>query len=128
MTQNVHAGKSAKNRKFLSSNGLAVAPVFLRDWRQLVLSLLLLGGLGLMDKKPKEIAPMSGQWLHMMDAQGLTPLDRAFNSGHMALAELMLRQERLDSSEALKGSTPLHRAAALGLNEAVQSQIGRAHV
>ena len=64
---------------------------------------------------------MSGQWLHMMDAQGLTPLDRAFDSGHMAVAEMMLRQELMDQSESLKGSTPLHRAAALGLTEAVRS-------
>jgi cytohesin len=56
-----------------------------------------------------------------MDAQGLTPLDRAFNSGHMALAEMMLRREKADQSEGLRHSTPLHRAAYLGLHEAVKS-------
>lgn len=64
---------------------------------------------------------MANNWLHTMDAHGLTPLDRAFASGHMAIAELMLRQEKEDQSEALKGSTPLHRAAYLGLADAVQS-------
>lgn len=64
---------------------------------------------------------MANNWLHTMDGHGLTPLDRAFASGHMSIAELMLRQEKEDQSEALKGSTPLHRAAYLGLNEAVQS-------
>jgi uncharacterized protein len=61
------------------------------------------------------------EWLHTMDSEGLTPLDRAFNSGHMAIAEMMLRQEKSDQSESLKGSTPLHRAAYLGLTEAVKS-------
>lgn len=64
---------------------------------------------------------MANSWLHTMDTHGLTPLDRAFASGHMSIAELMLRQEKEDQSEALKGSTPLHRAAYLGLTEAVQS-------
>lgn len=67
---------------------------------------------------------MSGQWMHAMDAQGLTPLDRAFDMGHMAVPEMILRQELLDQSENLKGSTPLHRAAALGLTEAVRSLLG----
>jgi len=64
---------------------------------------------------------MNGSWLYMMDGHGLTPLDRAFASGHMSIAELMLRQEKEDQTEALNGSTPLHRAAYLGLTEAVQS-------
>lgn len=64
---------------------------------------------------------MANNWLHTMDGHGLTPLDRAFASGHMSIAELLLRQEKEDQSEALKGSTPLHRAAYLGLTEAVQS-------
>lgn len=64
---------------------------------------------------------MANNWLHTMDAHGLTPLDRAFASGHMAIADVLLRQEKEDQSEALRGSTPLHRAAYLGLAEAVQS-------
>lgn len=58
-----------------------------------------------------------------MDASGRTPLDRAFDSDHMAIPEMMLRQERADHSESLKGSSPLHRAASLGLTEAVRSLI-----
>ncbi len=64
---------------------------------------------------------MTGQWLHVMDDEGHTPLDRAFDSGHMALAELMLQQEKDDMPEALHDCTPLHRAASLGLTEAVMS-------
>ena len=64
---------------------------------------------------------MSGEWLHRMDKDGLTPLDRAFRSGHMAITELMLQQEREDKSGGLKGSSPLHRAASLGLTDAVNS-------
>jgi ankyrin repeat protein len=68
-----------------------------------------------------EEVPMSVEWLHILDESGQTPLDRAFNSGHMALAELMLRQERDDHRESLQRSTPLHRAAYLGLTDAVRS-------
>ncbi len=64
---------------------------------------------------------MHEKWLHQMDPEGRTPLDRAFDSGHMALAELMLRQEKDDQSESLAQSTPLHRAACLGLGDAVRS-------
>ncbi len=67
---------------------------------------------------------MSKQWIHTMDAHGVTPLDRAFKSGHMALADMMLRQDREDQRESLQGSSPLHRAAALGLTEAVKSLLG----
>jgi ankyrin repeat protein len=56
-----------------------------------------------------------------MDLAGQTPLDRAFNSGHMALAEAMLRQDRDDQKDSLRRSTPLHRAACLGLSDAVRS-------
>jgi ankyrin repeat protein len=58
-----------------------------------------------------------------MDNEGMTPLSRAYESGHVALAELMLHQEREENSESLKGSTPLHRAAYLGLTEAIESLI-----
>lgn len=64
---------------------------------------------------------MNKQWIQTMDAHGVTPLDRAFKSGHMALADMILRQEREDQRENLQGSSPLHRAAALGLVEAVKS-------
>ena len=66
---------------------------------------------------------MQEKWLHQMDAEGQTPLDRAFESGHMALAELMLRQEKEDQIESLAQSTPLHRAACLGLSDAVRSLV-----
>lgn len=64
---------------------------------------------------------MSREWLHTMDGQGLTPLDRAFRSGHMAIAELLLRQEQEDRAETPGNSSPLHRAASLGLTGAVKS-------
>lgn len=64
---------------------------------------------------------MHGHWLHTMDDHGLTPLSRAYESGHIALAEIMLQTERDDNSESLKGATPMHRAAWLGLHEALHS-------
>lgn len=64
---------------------------------------------------------MKSDWMHMMDDDGRTPLDRAFGSGHMVLAEMMLRQDKYDQNEALNGCTPLHRAAYLGLTAAVRS-------
>ncbi|MBX3176515.1 MAG: ankyrin repeat domain-containing protein [Candidatus Hydrogenedentes bacterium] len=64
---------------------------------------------------------MKGIWLHALDESGKTPLDRAFGSGHMALAEMMLRQVREDEKELEKKASPMHRAAYLGLTDAVQS-------
>jgi len=64
---------------------------------------------------------MSGEWLHIMDDSGMTPLDRIFGSGHIALAEMLLRHEKHDQAENLRGVTPLHRAAHLGLDDAVRS-------
>ena len=63
---------------------------------------------------------MHSQWLHTMDEMGQTPLDRAFASGHMALAELMLRTEK-DDLASRNTAPPMHRAAQLGLTEAVRS-------
>lgn len=64
---------------------------------------------------------MKAVWLHTLDECGKTPLDRAFGSGHMALAEMMLRQVRDDEKELEEKAPPIHRAAYLGLTEAVQS-------
>jgi ankyrin repeat protein len=64
---------------------------------------------------------MKSVWLHTLDDSGKTPLDRAFGSGHMALAEMMLRQVRDDETEMERKAPPMHRAAYLGLTEAVQS-------
>lgn len=64
---------------------------------------------------------MKAIWLHTLDDNGKTPLDRAFGSGHMALAEMMLRQVKDDERELEQKSPPMHRAAYLGLTEAVQS-------
>jgi len=60
-------------------------------------------------------------WLHTLDDSGKTPLDRAFGSGHMALAEMMLRQVRDDENAMERKSPPMHRAAYLGLTDAVRS-------
>lgn len=64
---------------------------------------------------------MKAVWLHTLDENGKTPLDRAFGSGHMALAEMMLRQVRDDEEELERKAPPMHRAAYLGLTDAVQS-------
>ena len=64
---------------------------------------------------------MKAVWLHTLDDSGKTPLDRAFGSGHMALAEMMLRQVRDDEIELEQKAPPMHRAAYLGLTEAVLS-------
>jgi ankyrin repeat protein len=58
-----------------------------------------------------------------MDNEGRTPLDRAMNSGHRAIAEMLLLQEKDDLADAENDSTPMHRAAKLGLTAAVQSLI-----
>ena len=65
---------------------------------------------------------MASEWLHTIDGEGLTPLDRAFNSGHMVVAELLLRQERMDEAEKAgdDDSQPLYRAAYFGLHRAVK--------
>lgn len=64
---------------------------------------------------------MKAVWLHTLDENGKTPLDRAFSSGHMALAEMMLRQVKDDERELESKTPPMHRAAYLGLTDAVQS-------
>ncbi len=65
---------------------------------------------------------MSCEWLHIMDGDGRTPLDRAFECTHRAVSEVMMQQERLDEAEARnEQGPPLHRAAFLGLNQAVRS-------
>jgi len=63
---------------------------------------------------------MAANWLHLMDDSGQTPLDRAFRSGHMNLAEIILQHEKDQQAGNLDG-TPLLRAAALGLHRAVVS-------
>ncbi len=65
---------------------------------------------------------MDGKWLHEMDDEGRTPLDRAFSSGHRAIAEMMLAQDKEDRSAHEKAAAhPMHRAAYLGLAGAVQT-------
>lgn len=64
---------------------------------------------------------MKTVWLHTLDDSGKTPLDRAFSSGHMALAEMMLRQVRDDEEDLERKAPPMHRAAYLGMTDAVQS-------
>jgi ankyrin repeat protein len=36
---------------------------------------------------------MGIKWIHQIDNEGFTPLDRALESDHMSIAELMLRQD-----------------------------------
>lgn len=66
---------------------------------------------------------MGSEWLHTLDAEGRTPLDRAYKGGHPVLAEMMLRQEKADQAMALACESALHRAAYLGLASAVKSLI-----
>jgi cytohesin len=63
---------------------------------------------------------MSSEWLYTTDETCQTPLSRAAQSSHMALTELLLRQEAEDRAASLEGSSLLHKAASLGLHEAVQ--------
>ncbi|MBI1320278.1 MAG: hypothetical protein GC168_15230 [Candidatus Hydrogenedens sp.] len=64
---------------------------------------------------------MGTEWMHTLDIDGRTPLDRAYASGHPVMADLMLRQEKEDQNLALSGASALHRAAYLGLSGAVKS-------
>ena len=64
---------------------------------------------------------MSTEWIYTMDNEGLTPLNRALNSSHMALTELLLRLDAEDGLQNLHGASLLHKAAYLGLQEAVRS-------
>lgn len=62
---------------------------------------------------------MERDWLRTMDDEGLTPLVRVTGSCHMALTEVLLRREAEDRSVSLSGSSTLHKAAYIGLPEAV---------
>jgi len=64
---------------------------------------------------------MTAGWLHEMDGEGRTPLDRAFSSGHRAIAEMMLAQEKEDRTARARTDHPMHRAASLGLVNAVRT-------
>lgn len=63
---------------------------------------------------------MMNAWLYVADEACQTPLTRAAKSNHMALTELLLRQEVEDRMASLEGSSLLHKAASLGLEEAVK--------
>lgn len=62
---------------------------------------------------------MQRDWLRTIDDEGLTPLARVTSSCHMALTEVLLRREAEDRSVSLSGSSTLHKAAYIGLPEAV---------
>lgn len=64
---------------------------------------------------------MTVHWMHTIDENGKSPLDRAFRSKHPAIADFMLAFEKYGRAELAPGSMPLHRAASLGLHEAVRS-------
>ena len=51
---------------------------------------------------------MDSEWLHNIDQEGRTPFDRALASGHMALAELMMRQEKEDAEHQITMGSGLH--------------------
>ena len=64
---------------------------------------------------------MSLDWTQRLDSEGKTALDRAYDSGHRAIAEMLLRQEKEDQNPEDRYQTPMHRAAHLGLVDAVKS-------
>ena len=64
---------------------------------------------------------MSGTWIHTMDSRGLTPLDRAFEGNHKVVADIMMRYEKASPTTGAKGVASMHRAATMGLTEAVSS-------
>lgn len=66
---------------------------------------------------------MVAEWMHTIDEAGCTPLDRAYQSRHMAIAEMMLRLEHEGTESNVRSMTPLHRAALLGLTDAVRSLV-----
>lgn len=63
---------------------------------------------------------MTSNWMHTMDETGRTPLARAFASDHNVIAEVMLKFEK-ESPESANGASPLHRAALLGLKDALHT-------
>ena len=66
---------------------------------------------------------MAGTWFYTIDEHCQTPLSRSVQSNHMAITELLLRQEADDTSPSLSGSSALHHAACLGLHEAVATML-----
>jgi len=63
---------------------------------------------------------MLSEWLYKLDDKCQSPMSRAVQGGHMALTELLLRQEIEDRTQSLEGSSLLHKAASLGLEEAAE--------
>jgi len=66
---------------------------------------------------------MSTEWIYTSDLEGQTPLDRAIKSNHMALCELLLKQESEEDAAILDGMSLLHKAAFLGLDEAIRTML-----
>ena len=64
---------------------------------------------------------MTNPWIHTMDETGRTPLDRAFESKHNVVAETMLRFDKEAAAEQYRGGSALHRAALLGLRDALRT-------
>jgi ankyrin repeat protein len=66
---------------------------------------------------------MLSEWLYKLDDKCQSPLSRAVTSGHTALTELLLSQEIEDRTQSLEGPSLLHRAASLGLEEAIERSL-----
>ncbi|HNR30189.1 MAG TPA: ankyrin repeat domain-containing protein [Candidatus Hydrogenedentes bacterium] len=66
---------------------------------------------------------MVAEWMHTLDDAGRTPLDRAYSSRYMGIAEMILRLENEGAESNVKSMSPLHRAALLGLTDAVRSLV-----
>jgi ankyrin repeat protein len=66
---------------------------------------------------------VSSDWRYQMDDQGETPLSRAFKSGHVALANLILKHEEENRPSKVAELPPLQRAAYWGLENAVRRML-----
>ncbi|MBI5095131.1 MAG: ankyrin repeat domain-containing protein [Candidatus Hydrogenedentes bacterium] len=66
---------------------------------------------------------VSTDWRYQMDEQGETPLSRAFKSGHVALADLVIKHEEASRPSKVAELPPLQRAAYWGLENAVRRML-----
>ncbi len=67
------------------------------------------------------------EWYDIVDEEGETPMTRALKSGHFALANLMVRIEKVEQPPTEDGEAVLHRAAYWGLEHAVRKLLAAGH-
>lgn len=64
---------------------------------------------------------MSTHWISAMDDEGTNPLERAFQSGHMVIADLLLLQERMDKEDVPQKSQAGDATPYFGLESAARA-------